>query len=115
MAKTSTTQITVLTSGDGVTSRNEPAPLSNSTSPSGGPVAVALAAGDNTVLVPSGARGLVLIPPVGSTNAKKLKGVGGDTGFSLRPDEASLLALPAATASIIVNSVAIEVVQVHWV
>jgi hypothetical protein len=48
------------------------------------PAAAQLAVGTNTILVPSGftvARAM-LLPPAGSTNAKTLKGVTGDTGFT---------------------------------
>ena len=114
MAKTSTTQITVTTTGDGVTSTDAPAATVNTAAPSGGPVAVALSAGDNTITVPSNAVGMVVIPPAASTNAKKLKGAGGDTGFSLRPNEPAALPLPASTASVIINSVGAETVFVHW-
>jgi hypothetical protein len=42
-----------------------------------------LASGVNTITVPSGASGFVLVPPSTNTNTIQLKGVSGDTGLSL--------------------------------
>jgi hypothetical protein len=44
---------------------------------------VTLASGDNTITVPAGSRGVIIIFASGSTTTKKLKGVGGDTGVTL--------------------------------
>jgi hypothetical protein len=114
MSKTSTTQISVSTIGDGVLSTDAPPATINIAAPSGGPVAVALALGDNTIAVPSGATGMVLIPSSSSTNAKRLKGLAGDTGFALRPNEPASIPLPASTTTVLLNSAAAETVFVHW-
>ncbi len=116
MAKTTTTSISVAVSGDGVAATYTPAsaPITNTTGPAGGPVDVALSSGDNTITVPSGSKGMLLVPPATSSVVKKLKGDAGDTGFTIAPALPSVLALPTGTTSILINAASSETVSIHW-
>lgn len=117
MAKTSTTSLSVAVSGDGVSETYVPAtaPIVNAAAPAGGPLSVALTTGDNTLTVPPGAQGFLLVPPSASAVAKKLKGVGGDTGFSLSMTLPSLLMLPTGASTVLINAASSETVQIHWI
>lgn len=44
---------------------------------------VALTTGNNTVAIPAGSTGMVIIPQTGNTQTLTLKGVGADTGVAL--------------------------------
>ncbi len=117
MAKVATTSISVAVAGDGVAETFTPAtsPIINTAAPAGGPLSVALTSGDNTLTVPPGSQGLVLVPPSSSVVAKKLKGVGGDTGFTLSATLPSVLMLPPGTATVLINAASSETVLIHWV
>lgn len=117
MAKTATTSISVLVTGDGVNETFQPPtqPIVNAAAPAGGPISVALASGDNTLTVPPGAQGLIFVPPSASVVVKKLKGVGGDTGFTLSATLPSVLMLPAGTATVLINAASSETVSIHWI
>ena len=66
---------------------------------------VALASGANTITVPTGATGVIVIPPVANTVALTLKGIAGDTGIPLSLTQPSVLTFPASPpASIVVNA-----------
>ncbi len=116
MAKTSTTSISVEVTGDGVTASYTPpsAPVVNTTAPAGGPVSVTLSTGDNTITVPSGTQAFLLVPPATSTVVKLLKGAAPDTGFAIALAQPSFIAVPAATATILVNAASGETVSIHW-
>lgn len=115
MAKTCTTSVAVSVTGDSVDESFSPPALSNAAAPAGGPVDVALSTGDNSISVPPGALGFVLVPPTTSTVAKKLKGAGGDSGFPIATALISVLSIPAGTATIIINAASGETVAVHWI
>jgi hypothetical protein len=117
MAKTSTTTVTMSVTGDGVSLSYTPlgAPIVNAAAPAGGPVAIALAAGDNTITVPPGAVGFILVPPAASVVVKRLKGIAADTGFTLAPATPSVIALPTAAASVLLNASATETVSIQWI
>lgn len=63
-----------------------------------------LAAGDNTVNVPTGAIGVLIDPPSANTVVLKLKGAAGDTGVVIHPTNATLLSLGSTQTSFIVNA-----------
>lgn len=114
MATTVETQITITSSGDGIDSDWEPRAMENSAGAAGGPVRTSLSSGDNTITVPTGAMGMVLLPPAASATVLKLKGGAGETGFCLRSGQASSIPLPTGTASVLINASAAELVYVHW-
>lgn len=116
MSTTTLTQITVTSSGDGIGSSNEykPTKMTNAAGVAGGPVHTTLAAADNTIAVPTGAKGMVIAPPAASLAVLKLKGGAGETGFALRTGEASSIPLPTGTANVLLNSSIVEVVYIHW-
>lgn len=62
-----------------------------------------LVLGNNTITVPSGATGVVIIPPTGNTDNITLKGVAGDTGFLLHDTNPSYIAL-GGSASFVLNA-----------
>lgn len=117
MAKTATTTISVLVTGDGVNESYQPPtqPLINANAPAGGPLSVALSSGDNTLTVPPGAQGFILVPPSSSVVAKKLKGIGGDTGFTLSPTNPTVISLPAGASTVLLNAGSAETVSIHWI
>lgn len=65
-----------------------------------------LANGDNTFTIPAGASTILVDFPSTNTNAKTLKGVGGDTGIGLFPSGLNFLNVPAGSGSttFIINS-----------
>ena len=116
MAKICTTSLSVTVTGDGVSESFTPAtsPVVNTAAPAGGPVDVSLSSGDNTITVPTGTKGFLIVPPSASAVAKKLKGAGGDTGFGLAPALPSAIMVPTGTATIIINAASAETVSIHW-
>lgn len=114
MAKTSTTTIGVSVVGDSVNETFTPGAIVNIAAPAGGPISVTLTTGDNTLTVPTGTVAMMVVPPNTSTVSKKLKGVGGDTGFALAPAAISVLSLPAGTSTVLINAASGETVSVHW-
>ena len=114
MSTVNTTQITVTSSDTGLESEWSPHALSNSSGAAGGHVLTTLSSGDNTVSVPTGAKGMVMEPPAASTAVLRLKHYAGETGFALRAGEASAIPLPSGTSSVLVNSSAVAVIKLHW-
>lgn len=115
MSITATTQVTVTSSGDGVASHKyEPTAQENSNGPAGGPVRVALAAGDNFIAVPTGAMGAVIAPPSSSGVVKRLKNHAGETGFAIRTAEVAAVPLPTGTATLMINAASAEVLRIFW-
>ncbi len=57
---------------------------------------------------------MLLVPPSGSTNAKTLKGISGDTGYSISAANPTLASMPSSTSAIIVNAAAGETVTIVW-
>jgi len=71
---------------------------------------VVLAAGDNTITVPSGASAAIIQFGAGSTSVKKLKGAGADTGITVTKIGTCVLHFDAAgaPANFIINSSALD-------
>ena len=63
-----------------------------------------LTTGDNTLTPPIGTTLCILIPPAASAVALKLKGIGADTGWTLKPNVPAILTV--GTASVIINAAA---------
>jgi len=114
MAKTSTCTVGVTVVGDSVNESYTPAALSNVAAPAGGPISIALASGDNTITIPPGAIAVLIVPPATSVIVKKLKGIAGDTGFQISTTALSLLSLPAASSTVLLNASNTETISVHW-
>lgn len=114
MSKASQVAITYSATGDGMTLTFATTAQENLASP-GEQQPLLLATGDNTIAVPTGAKGVIVVPPSASVIVKKLKGIGGDTGFILRAASPSYLALPDSTATILLNASAGETVSLVWV
>lgn len=54
-------------------------------------------AANNTITVPSGAKLCVIVPPTANTQAVLLKGVGGDTGYAIDPNEPTVLCVSGSS------------------
>jgi len=116
MAKTSSCSIGVTVSGGGETATYVPpgSPVSNPAAPNGGSVAYALAAGVNSIAVPTGAIGVVISPPTSSTNAKTAPAATGQVGVATRANAPSVTFFDAAVTTFDITSAGIEVVNLHW-
>lgn len=117
MAKTCTLNATAVIVGDGqatMTLLPPTFPVVNAVATSGGEVSVPLAAGDNTIAVPTGQRGLWVIPPAGSVVAKKMKILGADTGLPIDPVYGLIWYFPVGTTSLVINAASIETVLLQW-
>jgi len=120
MAKLSKLSIGVTVSGDGTTTTYAPPgnPFENAAAPNGGTVDFDLAMGVNTIPIPSGgaagAVGVVIVPPAGSANAKILKGVGGDTGFTIHANRPTVLSFDPATTDFVIDSAGAETIELQW-
>src|SRR5215510_3897844 len=105
MAVTAARSIAVTFSGDINATNTFPA-ASNGASP--GSVTIhTLAAGDNTITVPTGGatvKGATIIPPTGNTNSLTLKGVGGDTGIVLSKVDPASISFEVAPANFVLNA-----------
>lgn len=113
MGKQSSAQITATFTGDGMEGTFAPAPLTNTPSaPSQGSVVVTLAAGDNVVPCPANTKGALFSP--GTTADLFLKGNVADVGFALDATQSSMVAVPGAPASIILNSTAGGTIYIAW-
>lgn len=66
-----------------------------------------LAAGDNTVTLPTGYTTVILIPPAGNTNAIILKGAGGDTGRRLHNTNWQVIHFDSSVTTFILNAAAL--------
>ena len=64
---------------------------------------VTLAAGNNSISVPSGATGVTIRPPSANTELITLKGVNGDTGVALHLTDATSIGLGTAVTSFVLN------------
>jgi hypothetical protein len=64
---------------------------------------VTLAAGDNTLTIPAGTTLIGIKPPTTNAIVLKLKGAGGDTGFTLQPNTPTLISWAAGT--VLINAV----------
>ena len=106
MAVNATRQVTIVYSGD-IAASNPFSAAANAASPASITVH-ALAAGDNTITVPTSAgitvKGATIIPPAGNAQAIVLKGVGGDTGVTLSKLDPTSLGFEAAPANFILNA-----------
>ena len=81
MSKTATTSQTATVTGDGLSYTEGPnAVTNNSAQPPG---SIACSTGANTVTVPGGVMGVMLVPPPTNALTIMLKGVTGDTGVAL--------------------------------
>ena len=114
MPITETTQITITSSGEGTDHEYSPEAMSNTNGPAAGPIAVALASGDNTLAVPTGSNGFHLLPPATSGVTKRLKHHSGETGIAFRTAEQVYMALPTGMTQLMVWASAVEVVRIHW-
>jgi hypothetical protein len=74
-------------SGQRAFSLTIPGPLSNNEATTN----IQLASGFNSVAVPAGATGVIIIPPTANAVALTLKGVTGDTGIAISPSQPSLI------------------------
>lgn len=101
MAVSSTRSITTGMSEDITFSRIDSA-ASNTTAP-GQVEKKDLSSGNNTITVPSGAKGLTLKPPSGNTQALILKGVNGDTGVAIHKTDPTSLGLETG-ATVVINA-----------
>jgi hypothetical protein len=73
------------------------------------------ASGDNTIAIPTGAVGCVIVPPTTNTVALKLKNVGGDSGLPIHPSQPTLLSLPAASTSFVLNAAGSAIaIELTW-
>lgn len=119
MAKTITTSVSVAVSGDGMGLPASPIvppsfPFTNNGGTSGGEAPLVLSTGNNTVNVPAGHRGVMLIPPAGSVVTLTLKGIAGDTGVSVDPVLGLVWFFPAGTASFVLNASAGVTLNAVW-
>jgi hypothetical protein len=85
-------------SGSRAFSVSIPGPLSNNEATTN----VALASGANTITVPTGATGVLIIPPAANAQTLTLKGVTGDTGVPISPSQPSLIMFATAPPATIV-------------
>ena len=115
MAKTAVLTMSVQITGDGVNETYNlmaATPFINQNAPGGGPVATSLALGDNPITVPPNSLMMFIQPLATSTITLKLKGIGGDTGFSLGPGQVAMVPLVAGVTSVLVNASAAVVVSI---
>jgi hypothetical protein len=69
-----------------------------------------LAAGANTITVPTGGAtpvAVTIVPPAGNTVVLTLKGIAGDTGIPLHLTDPSTVALGAGVVNFVLNAAAI--------
>jgi len=70
--------------------------------------------GDNAVTIPANAIGCIIVPPIGSTLAKKYKGAAGDTGISLHLTNPQVICFASGVTSFILNVAGIETIEITW-
>lgn len=121
MAKTSTIAVTGSVIGDGISeSIGQVIAIQqvNPNAPGGVPVDFVLASGNNTVPVPTKSQGglgwVMIVCPSGSTIAKTLKGVAGDTGLGFGPNDFVLWGIPPGVTQFVIGSAGVETVQIYW-
>ncbi len=116
MATASTRVITITATGD--VSINNPLSAAGNASAPGSVTIHSLAAGDNTITVPTGGstvKGATIVPPAGNVNAITLKGVGGDTGISLSKLDPTSIGFETAPANFVLNAGAIiNGLRIFW-
>lgn len=116
MSKTSTLNLPVTINGDGVSLSYAPpgVPITNAAAPVGGPTPQVLSPGDNSISVPTGAQGVLIVPPTSSVIVKKLKGAGGDTGVVISPSLCTMLSLPSGATTLLINAASGETITLLW-
>jgi len=115
MSKTAQVATTISASGDGLTLSFTSPVQTNASSPAEHQP-VTLSTGDNTITVPTGALGVLIVPVATSTVAKKIKTVGGDSGSPINAAYATFWALVASTATITINAAAPgETISLYWI
>ncbi len=117
MAVTATRQLVLTYTGD-VTASETLNAASNAVSP-GSVTLHSLAAGDNTITVPTSAgvtvKGATIVPPSGNAQTITLKGVGGDTGVALSKVDPTSIAFETAPANFILNAGGIiAALRIFW-
>jgi hypothetical protein len=70
--------------------------------------------GNNTVTVPTGATGFILIPPAGNMTPIVLKGASGDTGVSLHLTDPSKISLASGQTTVILNVTGVITLEIEW-
>lgn len=101
MAVSSTRSITTGMSEDITFSRIDSA-ATNATAP-GQVEKKDLSSGNNTITVPSGAKGLTIKPPAANAQTLTLKGVNGDTGVAIHKTDPTSLGLETG-ATVVLNA-----------
>ncbi len=114
MAKTSTVQIVVTVTGDGVDNVSRSAPVTNTNAPSSGTFPYPLVSGFNTINVPSGSKGVWIRPPAGNAVSLTLKGISGDTGTPVDPSQDFYLPLLSTSTSIAITAGGAVTVGLQW-
>ena len=66
---------------------------------------VSLSAGDNVLSLATGTKLIIVVPPTTNAATLKLKGVIGDTGFTIRSSEPN--PIPWTTGSVLINASAL--------
>lgn len=107
--KSSTRTISHTFTGDLTLAPSVSAAINNS-SPAAVAAPITLAAGDNTIAVPTGGAvptAVTIVKPAGNTGTIKLKGVGGDTGVKLHLTDPDSISLDPTQATFVLNASAI--------
>jgi hypothetical protein len=105
MAVTSTRQTTITFSGD--INASVLFNAANNTAAPGDVDVLTLAAGANTVTLPTGGstpKGATIVPPPGNTQAITLKGVAGDTGIVLHKTDPSTITFDTPPANFVLSA-----------
>ncbi len=113
MSATSDRVISLVFAGDRV-GRPTAAAATNASSPAATAAPITLAAGDNTITVPTGGTvptAVTIHKPTANVATIKLKGVGGDTGVKLHPTDPDSISLDPTQATLILNA-SVQVVGV---
>ena len=97
MSKQAQATISVNVTGDGLNFTDADTPTNASAGVA--PTSATLAAGFNTIPVPTGVTGVKIKPPPSSAVALTLKGITGDTGIPIAPAAPSYLSLPTGTTA----------------
>jgi hypothetical protein len=115
MAKQSQIIVQIIVTGDGMNETYQMPIITNPAAPGGGPIALALASGFNTIPVPPGSTGVWIIPSASSAVGKTLKGITGDTGQPISPNSPTFIALVSPVpASIFITATAPETITLQW-
>jgi hypothetical protein len=116
MAVNALRTVTIVYSGDVNGSETLPA-AANAVSP--GSITIhSLAAGDNTITVPTGGstvKGATIIPPTGNAQALILKGAGADTGLPISKLDPCSISFETAPVSFVLNAGGvINLLRIMW-